>query len=152
VDVFSVPGAFSRSINQEGTAVDVALACGFCTKGAVVLHEPGTEVISDLIWMVSTNGTLKFFVASDDNGVFDNTVPISSLGSSLAILATLDENGLPQDVGQFFGLPTNVIFFQSDVDAAATPLPAALPLFAAGLGALGLLGRRRKRKDAAVEA
>jgi hypothetical protein len=30
--------------------------------------------------------------------------------------------------------------------AAATPLPAALPLFAVGLGGLGLLGRRRKRK------
>jgi hypothetical protein len=29
----------------------------------------------------------------------------------------------------------------------ATPLPAALPLFATGLGALGLLGWRRKRKD-----
>ena len=31
----------------------------------------------------------------------------------------------------------------------ATPLPAALPLFATGLGALGLLGWRRKRKLAA---
>ena len=30
-----------------------------------------------------------------------------------------------------------------------TPLPAALPLFASGLGALGLLGWRRKRKAAA---
>jgi hypothetical protein len=30
--------------------------------------------------------------------------------------------------------------------APATPLPAALPLFATGLGALGLLGWRRKRK------
>jgi hypothetical protein len=29
-----------------------------------------------------------------------------------------------------------------------TPLPAALPLFATGLGALGLLGWRRKRKQA----
>ena len=27
-----------------------------------------------------------------------------------------------------------------------TPLPAALPLFATGLGALGLLGWRRKRR------
>jgi hypothetical protein len=33
-----------------------------------------------------------------------------------------------------------------------TPLPAALPLFATGLGALGLLGWRRKRKNAAAVA
>jgi hypothetical protein len=32
----------------------------------------------------------------------------------------------------------------------ATPLPAALPLFATGLGGLGLLGWRRKRKAAAA--
>jgi hypothetical protein len=32
---------------------------------------------------------------------------------------------------------------------AATPLPAALPLFASGLGALGLLGWRKKRRAAA---
>ncbi len=31
-------------------------------------------------------------------------------------------------------------------DTTATPLPAALPLFASGIGALGLLGWRRKRK------
>ena len=37
-------------------------------------------------------------------------------------------------------------------DAVATPLPAALPLFATGLGALGLLGWRRKRKAAALAA
>ena len=35
------------------------------------------------------------------------------------------------------------------IDSAATPLPATLPLFATGLGALGLLGWRRKRKQAA---
>jgi hypothetical protein len=31
-----------------------------------------------------------------------------------------------------------------------TPIPAALPLFATGLGALGLLGWRRKRKAQAA--
>ena len=37
-------------------------------------------------------------------------------------------------------------------DIAATPLPAALPLFVTGLGALGLLGWRRKRKASAAIA
>jgi hypothetical protein len=36
------------------------------------------------------------------------------------------------------------------LDGVETPLPAALPLFATGLGALGLLGWRRKKKAAAV--
>jgi type VI protein secretion system component Hcp len=35
---------------------------------------------------------------------------------------------------------------------SATPLPAALPLFATGLGALGLLGWLRKRKSRAAVA
>lgn len=42
---------------------------------------------------------------------------------------------LSQDLDNVVGSP-----------AAATPLPAALPMFATGLGALGLLGWRRKRK------
>jgi hypothetical protein len=36
------------------------------------------------------------------------------------------------------------------VSASATPLPAAFPLFGAGLGVIALLGRRRKRKDASA--
>ena len=37
-------------------------------------------------------------------------------------------------------------------DPVATPLPAALPLFAAGLGVMGLLGRRRQRKNSTALA
>ena len=37
-------------------------------------------------------------------------------------------------------------------ETSATPLPATLPLFASGLGGLGLLGWRRKRKAAALAA
>lgn len=41
----------------------------------------------------------------------------------------------------------------NEYDIVVTPLPAALPLFATGLGALGLVGaRRRKRKTAALAA
>ena len=42
--------------------------------------------------------------------------------------------------------PLSVEFLAGPFGSQQTPLPAALPLFATGLGALGLLARRRKRK------
>ena len=46
---------------------------------------------------------------------------------------------------------TTDFFSSANIEfAAATPLPAALPLFVTGLGALGLLGWRRKRKTLAA--
>jgi len=45
-------------------------------------------------------------------------------------------------------------FYVNDIEVndpvSTTPLPAALPLFATGLGLMGLLGRRRRRRGAAV--
>jgi hypothetical protein len=43
----------------------------------------------------------------------------------------------------------NADFYVSALAYNATPIPAALPLFATGLGTLGLVGWRRKRKAAA---
>ena len=54
---------------------------------------------------------------------------------------------LPSDEVKFavlYGVPGEVTL--------ATPLPAALPLFAGGLGVLGLLARRRKKKAAVAAA
>ena len=42
-----------------------------------------------------------------------------------------------------------ILISLSSFEVSQTPLPAALPLFATGLGALGLIGWRRKRKQAA---
>jgi hypothetical protein len=39
-----------------------------------------------------------------------------------------------------------------DTVLTPTPIPAALPLFATGIGAIGLLGWRRKRKAQLVAA
>ena len=59
-------------------------------------------------------------------------------------------------VDPYFIVPDGVTFLESNgIGNAlpnATPIPAALPLFASGLGALGLLGWRRKKKAAALAA
>ena len=41
---------------------------------------------------------------------------------------------------------------RGEITVGATPLPAALPLFAGGLGLVGLLARRRKRQGATAVA
>ena len=64
-------------------------------------------------------------------GVIDNT-------SFTSVLVTSPDNVLD----------LNVVYSE----VAQTPLPAALPLFAGGLGAMGLLGWRRKRKNSAALA
>jgi hypothetical protein len=45
------------------------------------------------------------------------------------------------------GLPFNSTSAAGQAVPRGTPLPTALPLFATGLGGLGLLGWRRKRKS-----
>jgi len=52
--------------------------------------------------------------------------------------------------GQSECIPQVAITYDYTAGAAATPLPTALPLFASGLGALGLFGWRRRRKPQAV--
>jgi hypothetical protein len=67
---------------------------------------------------------------------------------SLNLVATSTSMILGFDNFGALGLLDNV----SVNEVSATPLPAALPLFAGGLGALGLLNWRRKRKAAALAA
>jgi hypothetical protein len=65
----------------------------------------------------------------------------SGTGVSGEFLA--NQNGVfPNSDGPYQMLVTGSI--------ATTPLPAALPLFASGLGALGIVSWRRKRKARAV--
>jgi hypothetical protein len=60
----------------------------------------------------------------------------AAAGSYLITLALVNEAGAP--------------IFSVEEQINATPIPATLPLFATGLGALGLLARRRKRKAIAT--
>jgi hypothetical protein len=70
---------------------------------------------------------------------------------SLPGVAYLSTNDGGTSFAYYAGVPGLLTVSQTSLGnlaATATPLPAALPLFATGLGALGLLGWRRKRKNA----
>ena len=83
---------------------------------------------------------------------------IEYTGSSITSLGNtvygVEGNGTIMFFGTFTSISwTNPVFenwYGFTVGTSETPLPAALPLFASGLGALGLLGWRRKRKTQAA--
>jgi len=72
------------------------------------------------------------------------TVPAGAttleIPSQLSIAGLLGSDGHPLSFGNL------LISSDGSISATATPPPAALALFATGLGALGLLGLWRKRK------
>lgn len=68
--------------------------------------------------------------------------PVLTSLTSLSVASTLDESGKAMVQGLRSGA--------DPISTSATPLPAALPLFAAGIGGLGLLYWCRKRNVRAV--
>jgi hypothetical protein len=74
------------------------------------------------------------------------TIGFPATGNVITITAALTGGG----AWDFF--IDNVHFNEPLPPNLTTPLPAALPLFASSLGALGLLGWRRKRKAQAIAA
>jgi hypothetical protein len=139
----------------ESISFDLSLASGdFITvSGFTDLLEPGSRSVSDRFVYSFTSGALAYHVE------FGSDPDLPAIPTNAIDFTTIPEQGLPPNpyfengrlqlvATAFLGSSTDRFFVQSD----ATPLPAALPLFATGLGAFGLFGWRRKRKGAAEVA
>jgi hypothetical protein len=88
----------------------------------------------------ATNGELSFLFTGSD----PIYLSYASLGGCVSL--GCGSSGTTIEVLSFqFGARSGI-----GTIGTATPLPAALPLFATGLAGLGLLGWRRKRKAQAV--
>jgi len=75
------------------------------------------------------------------------TAMVDAVGSDkVDMIAEVDPTFTPEDPSYIIAYSPNLI------PTSDTPLPGALPLFATGLGALGLLGWRRKKKAVALGA
>lgn len=142
----SVSASFTVEINVAG-----GLAGGGCNDSCIglVTAISGTwNLIPDAISLLPAPafGTDDYVdvAPSGPGGMFT----ISFSGNGTAFTALGQDYGLidPEICGTNGNCIPLTTFSVTDTLAAQTPLPAALPLFASGLGGLGLFGWRRKRK------
>jgi hypothetical protein len=102
------------------------------------------------IFGAPTTGNFNGLVANGGNlGSTDGSFTFVPTHDFTGTVTFLVEGSLTNPVSSSF---TNTVTDSIVVTGptSATPLPAALPLFATGIGGLGLLGWRRKRKARAV--
>lgn len=131
---------FPNSEGSPSNAFPLSNNLPVASYTAVELTDPVTGAPSDYLWYVQY---ATLFFASDDNGSFTGL-------PTLNIVASLTETGAFQDVGQYFGVGASDLQVLSADNVSPTPLPPALPLFAAGLAGLSLFGWHRKRKARVV--
>jgi hypothetical protein len=98
----------------------------------------------------STSGSCTNDYWGDTLATLDSIAYGSTTFGLLTVFSSGVEIGDWNNNGQT--IPAQADIQSITINTATTPLPAALPLFASGLGALGLLGWRRKRKAAALAA
>jgi hypothetical protein len=91
-----------------------------------------------------------FPVTGEYRLTFDLTAAMTNLGGTIALnlfSVWLDVELLCAEPG-CFTLATSRFLSQGAITTSPVPLPAALPLFAAGLGAMGFMGWRKRSKAA----
>jgi hypothetical protein len=123
-------------LNTFGATFGGVVTAGCGTAGSNCYFDGAVQAYDSITQAITTTPGLLYNISFD---LSDN--------STLTTFLAISNNGLPGTSGNGVNL---VVYAGEGEPVRAVPLPAALPLFATGLGALGLLGWRRKRKRAAV--
>lgn len=159
VDLIGPPPSYGCVANPSGNCLDLIGGSGHGTIVSTVgvdLHAGDTYTIAytDLLQGFTAGSTpsLSYTVALGSHSFNATSIPTTTL-MSFMFTAAADEAGAlltfntTSNVDGVHG-PVISDITVSEAAVSATPLPAALPLFASGLAALGLVGRRRKRRAA----
>jgi hypothetical protein len=167
VDGFTLssPTEIKFTSSGSGTFINSSGVLGAAT-GTVIfnLQGPSIFIINDVISLSENNfsgkstydlslnpGNYLFNWSMEaDAGAGNNPGLVASSSADLSHTGTLTIDAVTP--GASLAFLSGHDYSSSSEAISATPLPAALPLFATGLGALGLLGWRRKRKAAALAA
>jgi len=144
--------------------VDVYVAMPLATApnndGGLTNHLDSTVITAELV--VDNGGGLSIPGTLTENVSYVNAAPsallptgITSLGTWELITLSVTATGtITGDIGLELGasMTDNDQPHEVDFVVGASPLPAALPLFAGGLGLMGFLGLRKRRSSAEVAA
>jgi hypothetical protein len=150
----STNGAWSADLGIVTTplgAFSNSLICnGDCGAQLTAIFS-GTDLVAS--FTLSDGGAQMFSAANTSNGFFGDQIN----ECDDAALTPSDGGLTPATLLAALTSAIVTPAHATDVDPCAavmgaTPVPATLPLFAAGLGALGLLGWRRKRRAQACAA
>jgi hypothetical protein len=120
-------------ISGTGPAFDLSIPSGWLAGATTTV----TDNLGDTMVFGVNTGTFPGTIHDTAGGFFSAAILPSTLDISTSSFASF--LGGPGTVS----LSINILLPEG---AYVTPLPAALPLFATGLGVLGLIGWRRKRK------
>jgi hypothetical protein len=155
--------------------LSVAGCCGGASSAIFNVIAPTGANNFTLLWgSPNSDNTLKLYSEADGTGSLVATVQFVS-GSGFFVDGVLSGQFFGPNTtapGYIESITTSAVFGSAlltnsnggfevaDISASTlgvgllsqTPLPATLPLFAGGLGALGLLAKGRKRKTAAATA
>lgn len=95
-----------------------------------------------------TSGDVSLPTEFSDFGISNQSPGVKCCSLTFAAFDSILDGGLSDLNGEVTDGPGSPVTFT----LATTPIPATLPLFAAGIAVLGLVGWRRKRKAQAVIA
>ena len=141
---------FNFSLQPDFGSVQVGTISGPISVTATVTLETGWGPLSWSVTPPPAPFSLQLVNCLDGsfactvNFFFSPTIPGPFLGPSTFLFTQIDQSGFNTEQHS-----ATLTLIGTGVAVAETPLPAALPLFATGLGALGLMTWRRKRKQAA---
>ena len=143
--LISVGGVFSMTFEEPPDPCIGAIGAAACQ---LYFSFGGQATRLDVNGMATSFGAAALLLVGDITyagvPVPPPTLQIGALDFSLAAAPIIDVTG------PIVAFDDPVVVGTWDVTISETPLPAALPLFATGLSALGLLGWRRKRKAQAA--
>jgi hypothetical protein len=135
---------------EPGTSILTVTRFTAPTAGVFTINGSFTDLQHSLVDLsILINGVPEFTTSYSGSSAYQAAIPFSIIDSlTLGDMVDFVIDGMGQQDFDVVGLTGQIT--DASASLTGTPLPAALPLFATGLGAMGLFGWRRRRKNAAA--